>query len=122
MQLQLQQLRKKAGFKTATAFAKASGISVRQIRAWESGERTISLPQACEIADFLHCSLDELAGRWEYVGRYSDARQRRLNSDYQALDEPSKDAAVAAVSGMAAASKQGQGDEEEPEAGARRVG
>ena len=82
----------------------------------------MSLPQACDIADFLHCSLDELAGRWEYVGRYADERQRRLNAEYQSLDEASKDAAVAAITGMAAASKQGQDDAEDPAPGARRAG
>lgn len=122
MQLQLQQLRKKVGYASRASFAKAFGEAERRIKAWERGENKLSLEDACRLADFLHCSLDELAGRWEYVGRYADARQRRLNSDYQALDEASKDAAVAAVSGMAAASKQGQGDEEEPEASARRVG
>ena len=70
MQLQLQQLRKKAGYASRASFAKAFGEAERRIKAWERGENKLSLEDACRLADFLHYSLDELAGRWEYVGRY----------------------------------------------------
>lgn len=69
----------------------------------------MSFDDACMIADFLHCSLDELAGRFEYIGSYSDERQVYMNKDYATLDEPSKDAAAAAVRGMAAACAQSFG-------------
>lgn len=64
MEIQLKRLRKEAGFKSRDAFAAALGdCNARQIKSWETGERMMSLEQACAVADFLHCSLDELAGR-----------------------------------------------------------
>ena len=65
MEIQLKRLRKEAGFRSREAFADALGDSynARQIKSWETGERKLSLEQACVLADFLHCSLDELAGR-----------------------------------------------------------
>lgn len=106
MQLQLQHLRKKAGYKSRAKFAEAFGTTERQVKSWESGERKVSLDTACDLADFFDCSLDELAGRFEYIGSYSDARQEEINRDYAMLDDPSKDAAAAAVRGMAAACAQ----------------
>ena len=52
------------------------------------------------IADFLGCSLDELAGRWEYVGRFADQRQNGMNDDYMMLSEPGKESAANAVRGI----------------------
>ncbi len=64
MEIQLKRLRKEAGFKSRDAFAAALGdCNARQIKSWETGERMMSLEQACVVADFLHVSLDELAGR-----------------------------------------------------------
>ena len=65
MEIQLKRLRKEAGYKSRDAFAAALGGScnARQIKSWETGERMMSLEQACVLADFLRCSLDELAGR-----------------------------------------------------------
>ena len=65
MEIQLKRLRREAGYKSRDAFAAALGdpYNARQIKAWEIGERKLSLEQACVIADFLVCSLDELAGR-----------------------------------------------------------
>lgn len=109
MQLQLQQLRKAAGYKNRDDFAAELGVNPRTYKTWETGERNFSFIQACTIADKLGCSLDELAGRLEYVGAYSDERQAEINKDYSVLDEPSKDAAAAAVRGMAAACAQSVG-------------
>lgn len=103
MQLKLQQLRKAAGYKSRNDFADVLGVNPRTYKTWETGERKMSFEQACLIADALHCSLDELAGRTEYIGTYSDDRQIEINRDFAVLDDPSKDAAAAAVRGMAAA-------------------
>ena len=67
----------------------------------------MNFEQACMVADFLGVSLDELAGRTEYVGTFADERQRRLNEDFAALDDASRDAAAAAVRGMAVACARG---------------
>lgn len=104
MNLQLRQIRESRGL-TQGELAKQVGTTLRKISAWERQETALPLEMAVTFAEFFGCTLDELAGRWEYVGGYADERQRRLNAEYQALDEPSKDNAVAAVSGMAAASK-----------------
>lgn len=48
------------------------------------------LEDACDIADFLHCTLDELAGRDFSPADYSDPRQQALNHCYGMLDDRSK--------------------------------
>lgn len=92
MNLQLMRLRKEAGFKSRKALADAMGdeYSERRIKSWEEGARMLSLKQACDIADFLHCTLDELAGRDFSPADYSDPRQQALNHCYGMLDDRSK--------------------------------
>lgn len=118
MNLQLKQLRKRAGYKNRAEFASALGgdYTVRKLTSWENGERMLSLKQACDIADLLHCTLDELAGRDFQPDAYSDPRQQALNHSYSLLDERSK----GELSGLAAtmtadpsrlASKSGQDSE-----------
>lgn len=63
MDLQLARLRRDAGYSSRAKFAAAFGATERQIKAWETGERKLSLERACDVADFLGCSLDDLAGR-----------------------------------------------------------
>lgn len=109
MQLQLKRLRKAAGFKSMQSMSDALEVKYATYKSWESGERNMSFEQACTVADLLNCSLDELAGRTEYIGTYSDARQAEINRDYGVLDESSKDAAAAALRGMAAACAQAVG-------------
>ncbi len=103
MELQLMQLRKKAGYRSRSAFADVLGISERKLKAWEVRETRITFEDACMIADALECSLDELAGRDEYVGTFSDGRQMALNSVYSALSDEGKDAALGSVRGIKAA-------------------
>lgn len=107
VKLQLMRLRKAAGYRNRDTFAEAIGVKPRTYKTWESGESRMNFEQACMVADFLGVSLDELAGRTEYVGTFSDERQRRLNEDFAALDDASRDAAVAAVRGMAVACARG---------------
>lgn len=104
MELQLKELRKKAGYSNRDDFARAVGISAATYKSWETGARKIKLDEACKLADFLDVSLDELAGRWDYVGRCADERQRSLDDAYRSLDDEGRDAALGAVLGMASMS------------------
>lgn len=90
MELQLEQLRKAAGYKSRKAFADAFGTNERQIKAWECGERKLRLSDAYDLAEFLHCTLDELAGREWSPPAYSDNRQQALNHSYSMLNDKSK--------------------------------
>lgn len=118
MNLQLMKLRKEAGFKSRKVLADALGddYSERRIKSWEDGARMLSLKQACDIADLLHCTLDELAGRDFQPAAYSDPRQQALNHSYSLLDEKSKGDLAGIASTFTAdpsrlASKSGQGSE-----------
>ena len=59
----LQAMRKRAGFKSARAFAEHIDMPIDTYTAYEQGKVNISLLQAWEFADILNCTLDELAGR-----------------------------------------------------------
>lgn len=59
----LQAMRKRAGFKSAREFAEFAGVNVKTYTNHEQGTVLMSLLQAWEYADLLHCTLDELAGR-----------------------------------------------------------
>ena len=100
MNLQLQQLRKAAGYRNRDEFAAVLGVKPGTYKTWETGTRKMSFEQACMVADVLDCSLDELAGRTAYVGSYSDSRQAQMNDDYARLSESKKDAAADTVRGM----------------------
>lgn len=90
MNLQLMRLRKEAGYKSRKVIADALGISERKYKSWETEEVRLTLDDACDIADLLHCTLDELAGRDFQPAAYSDPRQQALNHSYSLLDEKSK--------------------------------
>lgn len=106
MKTKLQDIRKARGFRSAKEFAKHIGMSARTYTNYEQGATSLTLEKAWEFADMLDCTLDELAGRERPAKDYSDPRQVDLNRDFSVLDEPSKDAAVAAIRGMAAACAQ----------------
>ena len=101
MKLQMKQIRVRRGMGQKEV-ADLVDMTVRRYGSYERGERAISLDDAARIADALQCSLDELADRHDYIGRFSDTRQVELNQIYQYLDEPNKGAAVGAVRGIAA--------------------
>lgn len=105
MKTQLQNIRKARGFKSAKEFAAHIGMSGNTYTGHEQG-KPFDLEKAWEYADWLDCSLDELVGRERPAKEYTDPRQAAINSDFAVLDEPSKDAAAAAVRGMAAACAQ----------------
>lgn len=94
MNFKLKELRKKAGYKNRKPFVDAlgDGYTVRKIVSWENGERMPSLEQACYLADFLNCTLDELAGREVPPPKvFTDKRQERMNHCYSMLNDESKE-------------------------------
>lgn len=122
MRLQLMRLRKSAGYKSRKAIADALGISERKYKSWETEEVRLTLSDACGLADFFHCTLDELAGRDFQPAEYSDPRQQALNHSYTLLDERSKGDLAGIASTFAAdpsrlASKSGQCAEDVVEGG-----
>lgn len=104
MEIQLKRLRREAGYKSRDAFAAALGdpYNARQIKAWEIGERKLSLEQACVLADFLGCSLDELAGRHleatEAIA--PDPGHRDLVESYDSLSEEGREVADSVMAGL----------------------
>lgn len=63
MKTNLQEMRRKAGFKSARAFAESIQMNPTTYTQYEQGIRNFTLEKAWEFADALNCSLDELAGR-----------------------------------------------------------
>lgn len=101
MKLQLQALRKKAGFESAKAFAEFIGMSVSTYTNYEQGVRSLTLEKACEFADILGCTLDELAGRDWPKPTYLDERQQSLNDNFNALNEKGKNKVTEYASDLA---------------------
>lgn len=66
----LQRMRKKRGYSSAREFAEHIGWSVGSYTNYEQGTREMTLKVAWELADYLECSLDEIAGR-EWKGSKS---------------------------------------------------
>lgn len=86
MNLQLMRLRKFAGFKNRDDFAAKIGVNKYTYRSWESGAAMMSLEQACDVADVLGCSLDELAGRDVPQQAFADPAQAALNGYYGSMN------------------------------------
>ena len=63
MKTRLQELRKKAGYKSAFAYADHLGIGRSSYTDYEQGRTPMPLEKAWMIADDLGVSLDELVGR-----------------------------------------------------------
>lgn len=103
MEIQLKRLRKEAGYKNRRDFATALGgnFTERRITSWENGERMMSLEQACVIADFLECSLDELAGRsFRRLEADPDPAHRGLVESYDSLSEEGREVADSVMAGL----------------------
>lgn len=120
MNLQLKALRKKSGLRQEDLAEKINSTS-RIVGAWERQETALPLEDAARIADVLDCSLDELAGRYEYIGAYSDERQRDLNNTFESLSDEGKDAALGSVRGIRA-SESARAKTEGPATGNQKVG
>lgn len=103
--LQLKNLRKRAGFNTQADLAHALGANPRTYASWEREEVRLTLDDARRIADVLGCSLDELAGRAWVSKPFSDERQGEINRLYENLDEARKTFLLEATRGLAAASR-----------------
>ena len=90
----LQMMRKRAGFKSARAFAESIGIEPTAYFEYEQGRSSFSFERAWQFADALGCTLDELGGRPTPKCHYSDPRQTALNGHYEHLNDASKTALV----------------------------
>lgn len=88
MKTRLQELRKKAGYKSAKAFAAECGIAIGTYTDYEQGRTKLTLERAWQIADVLDISLDELAGRdYQPESIYPDPRQAELNECWSIADD-----------------------------------
>lgn len=85
MDVQLQRLRKRAGYKTQGEFAQKLGVPERRYASWERGEVTMSLEQAYLCAVALDCTIDEIAG----LKRPAGAGDQRVALDgyFDAMNE-----------------------------------
>ena len=107
MKTRLQELRKKAGFQSAVAFAEHYGINAGTYTNYEQGKRNLTLEKAWEFADLLGCSLDELAGRqWppEGASASSDPMREELVRCYDASTPENRHSLVVAARNAALAS------------------
>lgn len=104
MKLQLMRLRKQAGYKNRESIARELGMTERRYKSIETGEVRLSLEEACDIADFFHCTLDELAGRSVSPRQYSDPMQAELNRCYEASTAENRNGLLLAARNAALAS------------------
>ena len=106
MKTRLQELRKRAGFQSAVAFAEHYGINAGTYTNYEQGKRNLTLEKAWEFADLLGCSLDELAGRqWPPEGASaSDPMREELVRCYDASTAENRHSLVVAARNAALAS------------------
>lgn len=91
MKLQLQRLRKLAGYKTQKDAADALGVPERRYASWEREEAMINLEQAAECAVLFGCTIDAIAGL-EHPVTFSDPGQAALNGYYQSMNDEGRDA------------------------------
>lgn len=106
MKTNLQAMRKKAGFRSAKAFAEHMGINAGTYTNYEQGVRPLTLELAWEFADELHCTLDELAGRDFRASShddYADDLQAELNECYVKMNESARSTLVDTARMMSAA-------------------
>lgn len=97
----LQRLRKKAGYRSANAYADHMGIKRATYTSYEQGTRPITLEQAWEFADDLGCTIDEIAGR---TSGY-DAFESELISCYRGSTDEGKANILGNARGQYALSK-----------------
>ncbi|MBM6784444.1 helix-turn-helix transcriptional regulator [Enorma massiliensis] len=98
----LRALRKRAGFRSAKAFAEFAGFTTTGYAEFEQGRSRLTYEKAWKIADALGISLDELGGReWPRSGVSADPRRRAMIDSYDALTDDGKTLASEAVASMA---------------------
>lgn len=92
MKTQLQRIRKEKGFRSARAFAEHIGMSKNTYTNYEQGTRPLTLELACDFADALECTLDELAGREWPAPEFADPGQAALNGYWESMNEKGRSA------------------------------
>ena len=98
----LRALRKRAGYRSAKAFADLLGFPVTRYSEYEQGRIGLSYENAWKIADALGISLDELGGReWPPSGAVADPRRQSMLDSYDALTEDGKTLASEMVASVA---------------------
>ena len=102
----LRMLRKKAGFRSAKAFAEFAGFTTTGYAEFEQGRRRLTYEKAWKIADALGISLDELGGRqWPPEGASaSDPMREELVRCYDASTAENRHSLVVAARNAALAS------------------
>ena len=90
MNLQLQRLRKLAGFKTQKEVADALGVPERRYASWEREEAMINLEQAYNCARLFGCSIDAIAGYTPPVS-YADPAQEALNGYWESMNDDGRE-------------------------------
>ena len=98
----LQAARRKAGFRSAQAFADAIDMSVNTYTNYEQGKNGLTDVLLWQFADAMHCSIDELVGRqWPPEGASApEPGEASLVSAYRDLSEEGREVAVNVVAGM----------------------
>lgn len=98
----LRTLRKRAGFRSAKAFAEYAGFTTTGYAEFEQGRSRLTYEKAWKIADALGISLDELGGReWPPSGAVADPRRQSMLDSYDALTEDGKTLASEMVASVA---------------------
>lgn len=105
MDLQLKAVRKKRGL-TQRTMAERLNVDWRTYGAWERGTHPINLARACECAEILECSIDEIAGRADKREDYSDPCQEELNRCWDAMGEQRRAALLITARDAASAERE----------------
>ena len=104
MKLRMKEIREMQGL-SQEEVADKLGVKTSRYGTWERQDRNMSLQQAYEVTEVLHCTLEELVGR-SPKRVYADDRQARMNEDYELLDDDGRARAADAVRGVVLTSKE----------------
>ena len=94
-------MRRRAGFKSAKAFAEHLGMSAGTYIEYEQGRRSFTLERAWEFADELGCTIDELAGRNYPPHKATDPRKEELLDCWDICSEERRDTLLATAQDFA---------------------
>lgn len=83
----LRQLRKARGLKIRQV-AELMDVKEDRVRKWETGASTMNVVQAAQVADILHCSIDELV---EHGRESLSADELELIRLYRSTDQRGKE-------------------------------
>ena len=107
MNLQLKLLRVRAGL-SQDEMAERLGIKTSRYGTWERGERMMSLEQACQVAEVLGCTLEELVGRSSAITQRAPATDpslSELNDCWEAASDSGRGTMLDVARAMRATSK-----------------